>query len=155
MAEVLSSKMVAEELETEPRTLRRFLRDDPTYRNAGSGGRYAFTERDLSTLRKRFASWQAGVEARRAKRDTSGLINRGKASVEEPEVIEIPKCTPSLRKKEREQVERLEARLKECGLHITQMQERPTWVVFDTTQRDEDLQAEFDADADAGAPVAS
>lgn len=128
MAEALSSKMVASELGIEPRTLRRFLRDDPTYRNAGSGGRYAFTTRDLPTLRKRFAAWQNGVDVRRAKRDTSGLVNRGRTPQEEPEVIEIPKCTPGLRKKEREQVERLEQRLKECGLHITQMRDRATWV---------------------------
>lgn len=127
MAEVLSSKIVASELGTEPRTLRRFLRDDPTYRNAGSGGRYAFTEKDLPTLRKRFGKWQDGVEARRAKRDTTGLVNR-QATPEEPDVIDIPKCTPSLRRREREQVERLEARLRECGLHVTQLKDRAEWL---------------------------
>lgn len=126
VAEGLSSKVVAEKLGTEPRTLRRFLRDDPTYRNAGSGGRYVFTDRDMPTLKKRFASWQAGVESRRAKRDTSGLVNKSKASEPEPDVIDIPKCTPELRRKEREQIERLEHRLKECGLHISQMH-RPVW----------------------------
>lgn len=126
MAEGLSSKMVAEELNTEPRTLRRFLRDDPTYRNAGSGGRYVFTTRDMPTLKKRFASWQAGVEARRAKRDTTGLVNKSRSSEPEPDVIDIPRCTPELRRKEREQIERLEQRLKDCGLHITQIH-RPLW----------------------------
>lgn len=128
VAEVLNSKTVASELGTEPRTLRRFLRDDPTYRNAGSGGRYNFTERDLPTLRKRFANWQAGVEERRAKRDTSGLVNKPKINREEPDVIDIPKCTPALRRKEREQVERLEARLRECGLHVTQLKDRSEWL---------------------------
>lgn len=128
MGEVLSSKMVAAEIGVEPRTLRRFLRDDPTYRNAGSGGRYVFTASNLPMLKKRFARWQAGVDQRRSKRDTSGLVNRAKAAREEPEVIDIPKCTPALRKREREQVERLEARLRECGLHITQMTDRSTWV---------------------------
>lgn len=122
MAEVLSSKMVAQQIETDPRTLRRFLRDDPTYRNAGSGGRYVFTARDLPTLRKRFAIWQRGVEARRAKRDTSGLIKH-RPPRQEPDVIEIPRCTPALRKRDREQIARLEARLRECGLHISQMRD--------------------------------
>lgn len=142
VAEVLSSKMVAQEIGTEPRTLRRFLRDDPTYRNAGSGGRYAFTQRDLPTLRKRFASWQAGVEARRAKRDTSGLVNRTKAAREEPEVIEIPPCTPALRRREREQVRRLEERLKECGLHISQLKDRESWKLREV----EDAEAHQDVD---------
>lgn len=127
MAEVLSSKMVAEMLDTEPRTLRRFLRDDVTYRNAGSGGRYEFTARDLPTLKKRFVGWQAGVEARRAKRDTSGLQKKTKANEPEPDVIDIPKCTPQLRAKEREQIARLEDRLKQCGLHISQLKVRVTW----------------------------
>lgn len=125
--DALSSKAVAEHLDTEPRTLRRFLRDDPTYRNAGSGGRYVFTERDLPTLEKRFAAWLAGVDARRAKRDTSGLQNRPKVNAEEPETIIIPKCTPALRRKEAEQVERLEARLRECGLSVSQLRQHPNW----------------------------
>lgn len=128
MAEVLSSKMVAEALNTEPRTLRRFLRDDPTYRNAGSGGRYAFTAKDIPTLEKRFASWQGVVDSRRAKRDTSGLVNRKNANEPEPDVILIPKCTPALRRKEREQVARLEQQLKDCGLHVTQLRDRANWV---------------------------
>lgn len=125
--DTLSSKMVAKELETDPRTLRRFLRDDPTYRNAGAGGRYVFTTRDMSTLKKRFADWQAGVEVRRAKRNTTGLINRTKTPDIEPDVILIPKCTPRIRQLEQEQIARLDARLRECGLHVSQMKERAEW----------------------------
>jgi hypothetical protein len=128
MTDTLSTKAVAEHLDTEPRTLRRFLRDDPTYRNAGSGGRYAFTERDLGTLSKRFDKWLAGVDARRAKRDTTGLQNRPKASDVEPEVIMIPRCTPALRAKERDQIAWLQARLAECGLAVPQMREAENWV---------------------------
>jgi hypothetical protein len=148
MAEALTSKIVAEEIGTDARTLRRFLRDDPTYRNAGSGGRYVFTERDLPTLKKRFASWQKGVDERRAKRDTSGLINRGR-SQEEPEVIEIPRCTAALRAKEREQIARLEQRLRECGLSVSQMRERPNWLRLDAAEREALVQAEIDAAAEA------
>ena len=127
MAEVLNTKQVATELDTDPRTLRRFLRDDPTYRNAGSGGRYSFTERDIPTLKKHFTKWTVGVESRRAKRDTSGLVHRPKVVDVEPDVIEIPKCTAALRAKEAEQVARLEARLRECGLHVGQMKDRAEW----------------------------
>lgn len=133
MAEALTSKLVASELGTEPRTLRRFLRDDPTYRNAGSGGRYTFTMSDMPTLKKRFAKWQAGVEERRGKRDTSGLVNKPKASEPEPDTITIPRCTPYIKQLEREQVERLDARLKECGLHITQLRDRAEWARLDAS----------------------
>lgn len=123
MSTPLSTKAVAETLSTEPRTLRRFLRDDPTYRNAGSGGRYEFTDRDIATLKKRFAAWQRGVEARRSKRDTSGLQNRPKTPAVEPETIVIPKCTPELRAEARAQEARLLARLAECGLSVAQMRD--------------------------------
>lgn len=127
MAEALTSKAVASELNTDPRTLRRFLRADPTYRNAGSGGRYEFTPSNLPTLKKRFSAWQAGVEVRRSKRDTTGLVNKRKPAEVEPETITIPKCTPALRKRDAEQVERLEARLRECGLHVSQLRDRADW----------------------------
>lgn len=133
MAETLTSKMVASELNTEARTLRRFLRDDPTYRNAGSGGRYTFTMSDMPTLKKRFAKWQAGVESRRAKRDTSGLVNKPKLQEVEPDVIDIPKCTPALRRLEREQIDRLENKLKACGLHISQLRDRAEWARTDSS----------------------
>ena len=124
MAEVLSTGTVSTRLNTTARTLRRFLRDDPTYRNAGSGGRYQFTERDMTTLEKRFADWERGVESRRAKRDTSGLQNKPATPSVEPETIVIPKCTPELRRKERAQIDALEARLRECGLSVAQMRRR-------------------------------
>lgn len=110
--------MVAEEVGTDARTLRRFLRDDPTYRNAGSGGRYEFTSRDLPTLKKRFATWEAGVASRRAQRDTSGLQRKRQTAEPEPDVIVIPKMTPELRRREAEQIARLQARMRECGLQM-------------------------------------
>lgn len=123
----LSTKAVAEFLDAEPRTLRRFLRDDPTYRNAGSGGRYVFTERDLPTLKKRFATWLAGVDARRAKRDTTGLQNRRPVSQEEPDVIVIPRCTPALRAKEAALDAWLIDRLRACGLSVPQLRDDEAW----------------------------
>lgn len=125
--DTLSTKAVAEAIDTEPRTLRRFLRDDPTYRNAGSGGRYVFTERDLDTLRKRFAKWQKGVEARRAKRDVSGLQNRRTSPVE-PETVVIPPCTPELRAKEAQLDAWLLMRLRECRLAVPQLRDHEDWV---------------------------
>lgn len=132
MAETLTSKAVAAHLNTDARTLRRFLRDDPTYRNAGSGGRYTFTGRDLPTITKRFTTWQAGVDDRRAKRNTTGLIKKSKTVEHEPEVIEIPKCTDAMRRLEAEQVARLDNRLRECGLHLSQLR-RAEWARIDTS----------------------
>lgn len=132
MAETLDCKKVASTLNTEPRKLRRFLREDSTYMNVGQGGRYKFTYADLEMLRERFTLWQEGVNTRRAKRNTTGLMNNSAVKVAaeeeaEPAVIEIPKCTPALRKLEAEQIARLERRLRECGLHVTQMKDRRPW----------------------------
>lgn len=123
----LTTKAVAEFLATEPRTLRRFLRDDPTYRNAGSGGRYVFTNRDLATLKKRFTAWLAGVDAKRAKRDISGLQNRRPAPQDEPETIIIPRCTPELRAKEAALDAWLIDRLRACGISVPQLRDDEAW----------------------------
>jgi hypothetical protein len=48
----------AEELETTPRLLRRFLRQNDSWKNATQAGRYSFTESELKSLRTQFDHWQ-------------------------------------------------------------------------------------------------
>lgn len=48
---IYSATEAAIELAIEPKALRRFLRSDPARRNAGQGGRYVFTEPDITSLR--------------------------------------------------------------------------------------------------------
>lgn len=57
---------IATTLETDPRTLRKFLRADAKAQGTetpGKGSRYAIEKRTLPALRKRFAKWD---EARTA-----------------------------------------------------------------------------------------
>lgn len=53
----MSTKEVAAELETTPRTLRKFLRKIGA--GVGQGSRYAVDQDDLETLRARYAAWLA------------------------------------------------------------------------------------------------
>jgi hypothetical protein len=57
----MTTTEVASELETDPRTLRKFLRDFYGDGKAvvGKGSRYAIEKRDLRKLRKGFADWTA------------------------------------------------------------------------------------------------
>ncbi|WP_094361413.1 hypothetical protein [Mycobacterium marinum] len=53
----LSTKDVAEKVGTDPKTLRVFLRASTDYQAVGSGSRYAFSTKDVPTLKGRFAKW--------------------------------------------------------------------------------------------------
>lgn len=64
---------VAEKFETNPRTLRKFLRADARANEAtdtlpGKGSRYAIEGKQLAGLRKRFNAWQAAEAQARADR---------------------------------------------------------------------------------------
>jgi hypothetical protein len=52
-----TSQQVAAELNTDAKSLRRFLRATPEWANPGSGGRYSFTKADITQLRKQFPAW--------------------------------------------------------------------------------------------------
>lgn len=61
-----TTAQVAEKLNTDGRTLRKFLRADAKERGTetpGKGSRYAIEGKDLAGLKKRFAAWD---EARKA-----------------------------------------------------------------------------------------
>ena len=60
-------KEIAVEFETDPRTLRKVLRDTlPKEDQPGKGSRYAIEARSVRSLKKQFATW---VEARNATPD--------------------------------------------------------------------------------------
>lgn len=118
----MNTREVAEKLGTDPRRLRRFLRSDNTYRNAGQGGRYEFTDKDLPTLKKRFAAWDETASKSKA---TEAPKRRGPREVPAmPVEVAVKKLTASERKRRdrlsRERVDRLEAALKAKGLHVSQ-----------------------------------
>jgi hypothetical protein len=115
----LSSTQVAEHLSTTPKILRRFLRADATYVNAGAGGRYTFTSSDLPTLSRRFKAWTAKSSTRpaavRATQEDDAMsveiLNRRLSS----------RDREAIRRLSIERVDRLEEQLKAKGLHISQL----------------------------------
>ena len=60
----LTSQELATELETDGRTVRKFLRSvTPKDAQPGKGSRWSIEKRQLRTLRKQFADWTAAREA--------------------------------------------------------------------------------------------
>ncbi len=62
----LSTKELADELGTDPKTLRKFLRTEESGVNpVGQGRRYAIEKRQLRSIQKRYAQWVNRPTARR------------------------------------------------------------------------------------------
>ena len=60
MAQVLSPAELAVELESDARTVRKFLRSiTPKENQPGKGSRWSIEKRQLRTLRKQFTEWDA------------------------------------------------------------------------------------------------
>lgn len=128
----MNTRETAEAIGTDPKRLRRFLRADATYRNAGQGGRYEFTKKDLPTLKKRFDAWSAknakpadgapvSPRRRRAK-DEVGPVPAHVANV--PAHALTPEQRAEVRRVSEARVDRLEEKLMAAGLHISQMRAR-------------------------------
>lgn len=138
----LTAREVADQVGTDPKTLRRFLRADVTYNNPGSGGRYVFKESDVPTIKKRFDAWCKNnpprgttngaiqtkpVKVRKVRvRDTE--CKTVEEAAEHPELAYEGIIPPRLSQAERvaanARVDRLEAALKARGLHISQINDR-------------------------------
>lgn len=125
----MNTSDAAARLETTPRVLRRFLRSDSTYRNAGSGGRYDFDETDLPTLRKRFDAWVSGKPAvssggspRVGRQRTQSNDNGVSADTIPTHMIRSrdPKTRAAIRAAAEARVDRLEKQLMAAGVHISQ-----------------------------------
>jgi hypothetical protein len=128
---------VAAQLGTSARTLRVFLRSaHSTFVPVGSGARYDFTEREIPTLKKRFAEWQKAGKPRpaaaakadpkpvksklsaREKRDQQVWSEEGEVKIPD---IRDPKVRARALADARAAEERLMLRLMAAGLHITQL----------------------------------
>lgn len=118
----LTSREVAELVGTDPKTLRRFLRDPKsTYAAAGQGGRYTFVKKDIPSLKKRFTTWSnAEAKARAARAAAKAKKAEAKPAVTEAKgagkavPAEAPTFTAEMR------VDRLEQALRARGTHISQ-----------------------------------
>lgn len=61
----LSAKELAQECGTDPKTVRKFLRDHLSAdEQPGQGGRYAFTKKEAKDLVKAYKEWGAGKAAK-------------------------------------------------------------------------------------------
>lgn len=75
MANTLTTKEVAEKLETTTRTLRKFVRSEVKEAGGkigedtpGKGGRYSFEAKEVAGMKKRFRAWsKSQAEARAAR----------------------------------------------------------------------------------------
>lgn len=130
----MDTSAVAAHLGTTPRKLRQFLRSDAsTFAAVGSGARYDFTETDLPTLATRYAAW-SGTKAPTpapmpvaAPRDDSAdrAVWDEEGDIELPD-IRNPRVRAAVRARAKAQEARLDQMLLAVGLHITQMEVRPS-----------------------------
>lgn len=127
----MNAAETAAELKTEAKILRRFLRADANYANAGAGGRYVFSPEDLPQLRERFNAW-LGDKAAKAPAKPKVIKNATPAddiaAQRLPRRILGRKLYASERTR-REAIgaaraERLDQMLLAAGLHISQIKER-------------------------------
>jgi predicted SprT family Zn-dependent metalloprotease len=94
-----SAPELAEQLGVDAKTLRRFLRENGSFRNPGSGARYTFTASEAKSVEKAFNSWRSGKSSAKT---TNGAKPKSKTS-------DVKK-----------RIDTLEAGLKAQGNHISQ-----------------------------------
>ena len=69
----LTAKDLAGKLDTDPRTVRKFLRSDAKQNGTdtpGKGSRYAIEAKQVRSLQKRFDAWSAALDAAAEVTDT-------------------------------------------------------------------------------------
>jgi len=129
----MNTREAATAIGTEPKVLRRFLRDaSSTYTAVGSGSRYDFTDADIPELARRFAAWSGTKPARPAVvRSNSPSVQRRRDEqvwAEEGPVILDDIRRPDVRARVQriaaERAARLDERLMAAGLHISQYRDR-------------------------------
>jgi hypothetical protein len=116
----LTAVETAEQLGTDAKTLRRFLRQEPSYSNAGSGGRYTFTTGDIPSLRVKFDKWTNRPRKNRnsvVMVDEAGLPMTVCRSRDRSDIAAVRALTEA-------RVDRLETALRARGLHVSQMRDR-------------------------------
>lgn len=132
---MVDTKAVAEQLGTDPKILRRFLRSAGPVVPVGSGGRYTFSKADFPHLKELFDKWAKGKNVKPSPKPKPRVPANDQAARDRavwaednrPIVIDDirdPHVRALVRRIAEEQEARLEARLLARGLHITQWRER-------------------------------
>jgi hypothetical protein len=136
----MDSRAVADALNTDPKTLRRFLRDPGTsFTPVGSGGRYSFTPDDLKVIRREFTPWHrvqvdkasekpaqnpAATSARGRRKGMTDAERDALVWAEEPPIeladLRDPRVRAHVRERARRSENLLIAKLMAAGLHVSQ-----------------------------------
>jgi hypothetical protein len=123
----MDSRAVASALDTDPKTLRRFLRSETSsVTPVGSGGRYVFDEADLPIMRAEFGVWSQSIApkpvvTRKPKRVPRANYNRDEAVWAEEGPVNLPDIKQpailrSVRVSEAARETRLVALMRQAGL---------------------------------------
>ena len=124
MSKIYSSQDAAEFIGTTPRLLRRFIRQNDSWKNATYAGRYSFTEPEVNSLKLQFEKWQGGRATR--KPSTQGVESAELTYLDEDQGISVEqmhaaKRNPELRKMIQQnrlaRLKKLNARIAEVGLN--------------------------------------
>lgn len=105
-----SAPALAQKIGTDAKTLRRFLRENASFRNPGSGGRYVFTAKEAESVEKAFRSW----DGKRSRRSQTSDNTRAKGKTQSR--------SAERQKSAQKRVDALEAALLASGKHISQHQ---------------------------------
>lgn len=129
----MNTSEVAAELGTSAKILRRFLRADDKYSNPGIGGKYEFVRSDMPTMKRRFDAWAATKKTSVAVTEKAPVGRkirkvRYRANMDTPLDVAIIKPIAQMTRAEKAalrelanaRVDRLEARLRATGMHISQ-----------------------------------
>lgn len=97
----LSAPQLAAEMQVDPKVLRRFLRENASYNNPGSGGRYKFTASEAQSVKTAFAKWNKTRSARHTSAGSAKAKSKTSADA-------------------KARVDALETSLRSTGKHISQ-----------------------------------
>lgn len=114
-AKKYSASEAAMRIGTDAKTLRRFLRDNDSYTNVGSGGRYSFTSKEVTSMAKAFTSWNSS----RSKK----IAPSSQTSAKTSKTTKRTETAAERKRRADARVDALEASLKKSGKHISQHQE--------------------------------
>lgn len=124
MSKLYSSQDAAEFIGTSPRLLRRFIRQNDSWKNATYAGRYSFSESEVNSLKLQFEKWQ-GTRSPRKTTTRQGVESTELTHLDEDQGITVEmmheaKRNPSLRRQIQEnriaRQRKLEARISELRL---------------------------------------
>lgn len=129
MSRSYTSLEAAAEIGTSPRLLRRFIRQNESWKNATYAGRYSFTESEFQSLKKGFNQWASTKS--RSPRVTQEVPEELLHLDEDPgitveqmhEAAKDPYKRKEILARRAERFRKLEARIRETGIrnnHVSQ-----------------------------------